>query len=508
MFMKRIKTYLLLLVTSLMISCNALDLGPEDIYALNNYWNSAEQCDRFVKGLHFRLRSRSETYFQMGEIRSGHFNLSSTNSTGEGSNNIEAKNNNLSAANPGLSSWGNFYMDIYQINHAIDKMTNECKFLSDGVRNKYLGQLYGMRAFYYFHLLRTWGGVPLCDKPDVLMTSDISKLNKPRATEQETWLFIRNDANRSCEYFDQTTEKESKIYWNKAASYCLKADVYLWGAKVKPLKGSAVFSANPEQDLKDAKTALLAVEPSYKPNAKFTDAFLVTNKETNTETIFAFRNLLGEAGTIFAAFTYHPQNITRFFDAEGKGLSDPLETGGASQRHEFTLDFYNSFSDKDTRKAATFLGYYLKDSDGNLYMAGSMYRKFLGSIQNAKKQFDNDMPIYRYMDIALMLAEINNELNLPADVKTWIEVVRKRAYAAADVPVFNYTTKEAAEEAILAERKAEFVGEFKAWYDIRRMLGGKYALQLVGGNELKLVWPIDSKVLSSDNLVEQNEGYR
>ncbi|MFR7603173.1 MAG: hypothetical protein ACLUYV_05230 [Alistipes shahii] len=30
------------------------------------------------------------------------------------------------------------------------------------------------------------GGVPLCDKPDVLMTSEIAKLNKERATEQET----------------------------------------------------------------------------------------------------------------------------------------------------------------------------------------------------------------------------------------------------------------------------------------------------------------------------------
>lgn len=40
--MKRMKICLLLLIGSLTASCNALDLGPEDIYSINNYWNSAE----------------------------------------------------------------------------------------------------------------------------------------------------------------------------------------------------------------------------------------------------------------------------------------------------------------------------------------------------------------------------------------------------------------------------------------------------------------------------------
>ena len=84
--------------------------------------------------------------------------------------------------------------------------------------------------------------------------------------------------------------------------------------------------------------------------------------------------------------------------------------------------------------------------------------------------------------------------------------VRPRA-CGSEAPAFTLTTAEAAEEAILAERNAEFVAEGKLWYDARRMLGGKYALELVGGNELKLVWPIDAGVLSKDNKVKQNEGY-
>ena len=63
------------------------------------------------------------------------------------------------------------------------------------------------------------------------------------------------------------------------------------------------------------------------------------------------------------------------------------------------------------------------------------------------------------------------------------------------------------EVAILREKDKEFVQEGQRWYDVRRMLGGKYALELVGGDELKLVWPIDAGVLSKDNYVKQNKGY-
>lgn len=186
-----------------MTSCNALDLGPEDFYSINNYWNSAEQCERFMIGLHYRLRERAETMWLMGESRGGLLSTASVTSTGEGAYNIEAVNNNLSEANPVLTNWGNFYMDIYQINHAIDKITTACEFLDEETRNTYLGQLYGLRAYYYFHMLRTWGGVPLCDKPDVLMTSEIAQLSKERATEQATWQFIRDDVDRSCEIYDK-----------------------------------------------------------------------------------------------------------------------------------------------------------------------------------------------------------------------------------------------------------------------------------------------------------------
>ena len=53
----------------LMGACNALELGPIDQYSINNYWNTEEQCERFMIGLHYRLKEKMETIMVMGELR-------------------------------------------------------------------------------------------------------------------------------------------------------------------------------------------------------------------------------------------------------------------------------------------------------------------------------------------------------------------------------------------------------------------------------------------------------
>ncbi len=504
--LKTIRTWVLAAFCLVMSSCDALELGPIDHWGLGSYWKTPEQCERFMIGLHYRMCSRMEVMMKMGELRGGTLNTEAITSTGEGASDIDIVKNTLSAANPGISNWGNFYMDIYQMNHAVDKLTNECAFLDDVTRKTYLAQLYGMRAFYYFHLLRTFGGVPLCDKPDVLLTDDLDKLDKPRATEVDTWAFIRKDIDKSCELYSELGYghfKGMNCYWNKAASQCLKAEIYLWGAKVKPLGGTEVYSADPSADLTAARTALEEAEKEYGYNTKFIDAFSVASKDSNKETVLAARHILGEGTNHYGSFTYNIAIFTRYYDASGNKIGNVLNIGSGNQRYEYSLDLWNSFTAGDSRRDATFLQYYLKDSDNKIYPAGRALRKFLGDVKDGKVQYTNDVPVYRYMDIALMLAEINNELEDKAQTAKWINVVRSRAGASA----FSYTDKVAAEEAILMERTWEFVAEGKRWYDLRRMLGGKYALELVGDNELKLVWPIDSGVLSKDNKVKQNEGY-
>ncbi|MCS2220802.1 RagB/SusD family nutrient uptake outer membrane protein [Bacteroides fragilis] len=62
--------------------------------------------------------------------------------------------------NTGISNFAGMYKVINQINLMIAK-TKETTVLSEAGKNYYLGEAYGMRAYLYFHLLRSWGDVIL-----------------------------------------------------------------------------------------------------------------------------------------------------------------------------------------------------------------------------------------------------------------------------------------------------------------------------------------------------------
>ena len=64
-------------------------------------------------------------------------------------------------------------------------------------------------------------------------------------------------------------------------------------------------------------------------------------------------------------------------------------------------------------------------------------------------------------------------------------------------------------EAILQERKFEFLGEGKYWYDLRRF-GNQYVFSRTGlsaQEAYKLLWPIDRASLTNNRALKQTVGY-
>ena len=139
--MKSLKNILLVLLIGVIQSCDYLELKPIDSYGISNYWNTKDQAERFMRGLHYRVRERQKVFFQMGEIRSGIFYGANSSLFNQSLADIAAVTNNLSEANPVIGNWGNFYMDIMQINHAIQSVPS-CGALSDNEKNYYMGMLH------------------------------------------------------------------------------------------------------------------------------------------------------------------------------------------------------------------------------------------------------------------------------------------------------------------------------------------------------------------------------
>ena len=209
-------------------ACNRLDLLPEDYYAIGNFWNSKAQVDGFMVGLHGDMRNAYTSLFYLGEARGGtskHGN-STVNTSLDSSSPI--KDQDFTKDKTGVSNWNGYYGKLLQVNLLIQEVENGCKFLTEDERNYILGQGYGLRAFYYFMLYRTYGGVP--DIKDVKVINGVTsakELYNPRVTPAKTLSFIKEDINKSETYFGNNFSiNGNRSMWSKAATLVLKAEIY------------------------------------------------------------------------------------------------------------------------------------------------------------------------------------------------------------------------------------------------------------------------------------------
>ncbi|MCE1198887.1 MAG: RagB/SusD family nutrient uptake outer membrane protein [Marinilabiliales bacterium] len=511
------------LLVMLFPSCSQMDLAPEDWYGSNNFWNNEAQVKGYIYGIHKQIRDGNVNYWLMGEVRGGTLKLGTGVSTTSVSMNYVSPfiDQGFTKDKPGITSWGGFYGRILNVNLAIQKVENECSFLTQANREYYLGQLYGIRAFYYFWLYRTWGGVPIITDVKVMNgVTTAEPLYTARSTAKATLDFIKADVNKSETLFgSNVTMTDAKSVWSKFATLMLKAEVYLWSAKVTTGDQTPATS-----DLATAETALNNVKNSglFSLQSSFKNVFSYTNKG-NGEIIYALRFLDPEATNNVSQYLYDVTFVSNAYTKAGKLMGDTLniKSNLGLQRNEYDFPFWQAFDAKDTRRDATLLDFYYKDKSGNLTINGTILRKLLGTINSTSvRVYADDIPVYRYADVLLMLAEVANKKG--EDPSSYINAVRARAYGSG-YPVYVNSSFANNELAILAERDREFVFENKRWFDLVRMqdangnslvfsnapslLYGRSAAALPQSDAYKIYLPIDVNTLNSDPKLVQTQGY-
>jgi hypothetical protein len=508
----------------LLTSCkDTLDLAPIDYYGSSNFWKTLPQVEAYVNGIHLDLRSTNFTrQFLLGEARGG-LQKTGTSSQGVSLYDDPIKGNTLSGDVTGLSSWAGLYGNIFDCNLVIQ--TVEGSEIHKNNKEKVdilLGETYGIRALYYFTLYRTYGGVPMVRRVKVL-DGQVSPtdLYTGRATPKVVMDSIKSDIQKSLNYFGtyQDAGAINNVMWSKVASQMLAAEIYLWSAKVS--LGDQKPAAD---DLTKAENYLLTVKNDSRFGLlnNFTDVFSSKN-ENNKEIIFAINYADGEATSNVGNFLYAPASmIGVFYDRNGNKINtDILDLRGVGiQRYEYTNEFWLSFNAKDKRRDATFMDYY--DNKGKL--TGTVMKKFLGSINSTgNRVFDANEPLYRYSDVLLMLAEVENMKG--GDPAKYINQIRQRAYGSDfDASTDSYINSDfkTNELEILKERDKEFVYEGKRWYDVCRLKDAKDGKPLAFDNastykgtsvikdteSYKLLWPVDKNTLNNDPLLKQTPGYK
>ena len=139
-------------------------------------------------------------------------------------------------------------------------------------------------------LYRTYGGVPLVKLPNVMNgVTHAENLYLERSSAKETFDFIKGDIQKSEELFGTNGQiGKGRTLWSKPATLMLKAEIYLWSAKVSTEDQIAV-----PDDATIAKKALEPLIGQFRLLPDFKDVFDYENKG-NDEIIFAIGFADGE----------------------------------------------------------------------------------------------------------------------------------------------------------------------------------------------------------------------
>lgn len=484
---------------------------PQDVLSDANLSDPAA-LQTLYTGVYATFRTYNSTLFVLGEMRSeiwtdGLF-TESLDATYQ-----QMYDHNISALNAPYGNWGSFYTLLYQINNSIQLFT--AGNLPTATKNQYLAEMYGLRAYIYYTMVKTWGSVPLVTKA-VGTINNASETYIARTPIDSVLIQVKADIDQSLTLFNGNNAFPSgkRVYWNRVATLILKGDVYLWSGTLRN-GGTADFTTAQSalQEVKNLQGTALNL------NAVYADTFDPTKKANNPEIIFSINYELSQLTmTTFSEFTVNSIQATTLTFQQStdatKVVSYVYPYVGGSNRIGMNQAMLTKLTSNpnDQRIAGTFKTMYGNTSP--FAPKGVLLTKWIGSAAGTSQVYNNDYPIYRYADVLFLLAEAKTKLG--QDPSAEINQIRQRAYGST-YTVYVNSSADNNMQAILEEQLREFIGEGKRWWALRRA-GDKWVYNYIdpkylspatvaSGKGPTLELPITITMLNSDPLYTQTPGY-
>lgn len=507
----KLHTIIILLAASLfMLGTGACtkkldEVVPQDAISKDQALKDPNAARTLYHGVYGRFRAYNGTFFQLGEMRSdiwvdGLF----TESVDGGLQNLYR--HNISSLNVPFTNWGDFYNLIYNYNNVI-KIIPQTP-LPDAEKNRILAEVYGLRAYTYYTMVRTWGAVPLNTEPVETITN-AAETYKRRTGADTIMTQIKGDIEQSLSLFGSanTISNAKRVYWSRIASLILKGDVFIWsGTHMGGGNADFTTAKNALQEVRNLQGATLDLQANY------ADIFDPTKKTNNKEIIFAVNYELQQAQNgIFGNFLVNSiqAGTLSFAQAATPTVASVYPYVNSANRVGLNQAMINRLTaaPADQRISNSFRVMYSNASP--FAVRGVLLTKYIGTTAGTSQIFNNDFPIYRYADVLLLLAEAKAKLG--EDPSAEINAIRQRAYGAGYTPYVNGSIT-ANMNAILDEYLKEFIAEGKRWWALRRA-GDAYVYANLNPvyfsptSTAKFLLPLSQAMLTNDPLLTQTAGY-
>ena len=487
---------LLLILAVCATSCKKyLEEKNKSGFDKTNYFQNGGQAQTFVNGIYTSLYmfqngdAYGESPFITIELFAGH-----TTSLGQSVNNGNVINQRTDAVNPGFETvWKNSYSAIANANLAIERIPGIT--MDEALKKNLLGQVYFLRAFFYYHLVRLYGDVPLITSSQTITSPD---LYPPRSPVSDVYNLIIADLEAAKASGLPNTDATGKV--SLGAVKTLLASVYLTTAGF-PLQKTENY-AKAAAEAKDVLTWYTLFD-NY--------AFLHDNAHKNQgELIFQSNYLAGVKENAIPQLTL-PFNLP--VGAYGDHLGAMIPTNG----------FFASYPAGDLRveeRQFYFSSYpqYGDPSKTVTFGVHALYKYFHVESAAASGKSDENWTFLRLPEAMLIYAEASNEAEGAPNTLAIAQVnaIRERAHLA---PI-GALSQTAFREEVWRQRYYELAYENKAYFDIQRThkifktanatFGDATTTPNEQGVTMKeqyYLWPIPQREISTNSKLTQNPGW-
>ena len=373
-------------------------------------------------------------------------------------------------------TWGNVWQGIYRTNLVLQKLQSST--IDTALKNRISGEAYFLRAYFYFYLVRVYGGMPLFTEPVQPSEYRASK----RASISETYAFIEDDLKKAIELLPEkngyAASDMGRATKGAARGYLARAIMYQIGTDNA--------RNHTWQEVYDVANAIIASN-QYSLTPNYAQIF-EEEGENNSESVFEIQFLTSNVSWDDAKVGTGSNIFQNNRATWGYGFNNP------------TQSLVDEFEPNDPRKANTVyangdvvlgakqvVDYPRQNATGYLNRKAAIIAPATptSSPQNIRK--------IRYADVLLMKAEAAAHTGKEQEARDLVNQIRDRArkstlpkgakegsltYEPANVPatalppVAATVTGQALIDAILHERRVELGMESLRFWDLVRT--GRY----------------------------------
>ena len=380
--------------------------------------------------------------------------------------------------------WNSFYQAIRNANLVI---RNAPTGLPTGQTeiNQFVDEAKFMRAYFYFQLVRCWGGVP------IRTVDNMEEKDLGRNSADEVYNLIVTDLLEA--EAGLPTEQSQLGRPTKYAAKTMLADVYMDMGNYSQARDLA------QQVINSGVYSLVPVQTRD-------DFWNIFGPEilTSSEEIWYIKYSRQQGQGNFMGWIVNHASTELY------------NFGGAFAHFANARDaFYQNWPDNDLRKALwDFADFGFADST-------IVTRKFPDPNAVTRNDIATDFPLYRYAEVLYIFAEADARVAGGPTVEAMelVNQVRRRGYgedinmpSSLDFDIANYNL-DSFIDLVIQERGYEFTFEAKRWFTLKRT--GKLAEILLQNRgvtvpEARYLWPIPNSEMNFNDLVndaDQNPGY-